>query len=323
MNFNFGEVLTRAWQITWKYKVLWIFGILASCSGGRANSGGSSNSRWTNGSGNGNGFGANDPFSSRMIEEAGRWIAQHWWVIALIILAVIILVILSIFLGTIGKIGLIKGTFKAEQGAESMSFGELWSQSQPYFWRVFGLSFLIGLIFLAIFLVIFLPLALLGVLTAGMAFLCIIPLVCILIPISWVVAIVLEQANIAIVLEDKSMFDGFKRGWEVCKNNIGPVIIMTLILGIGGAIIGIIIALPIIIIAFSAAFGFIAGGITTAGSKIALVIALACCVVYFPVLLILNGVLTTYVQSAWTLTFMRLTKPQENNTPIIVEGNAQ
>ncbi len=36
MNFNFGEVLSRAWQIIWKHKVLWIFGILASCSqGGR------------------------------------------------------------------------------------------------------------------------------------------------------------------------------------------------------------------------------------------------------------------------------------------------
>ena len=27
-----GEVLSRAWQIIWKHKVLWIFGILASCS---------------------------------------------------------------------------------------------------------------------------------------------------------------------------------------------------------------------------------------------------------------------------------------------------
>ena len=33
-NFNFGEVLTRAWQIIWKHKVLWIFGILASCARG-------------------------------------------------------------------------------------------------------------------------------------------------------------------------------------------------------------------------------------------------------------------------------------------------
>lgn len=28
MNFDVGEVLSRAWQITWKHRVLWIIGIL-------------------------------------------------------------------------------------------------------------------------------------------------------------------------------------------------------------------------------------------------------------------------------------------------------
>ena len=28
MNFDFGDVLTRAWKITWKHKVLWIISIL-------------------------------------------------------------------------------------------------------------------------------------------------------------------------------------------------------------------------------------------------------------------------------------------------------
>ena len=28
MNFDIGEVLSRAWQITWKQRVLWIIGIL-------------------------------------------------------------------------------------------------------------------------------------------------------------------------------------------------------------------------------------------------------------------------------------------------------
>ena len=27
MNFDVGEVLSRAWQITWKHRVLWIIGI--------------------------------------------------------------------------------------------------------------------------------------------------------------------------------------------------------------------------------------------------------------------------------------------------------
>src|SRR4029077_11139226 len=30
MNFDFGRTLSRAWQITWNYKVLWILGILSA-----------------------------------------------------------------------------------------------------------------------------------------------------------------------------------------------------------------------------------------------------------------------------------------------------
>ena len=319
MNFNFGEVLTRAWQITWKYKVLWIFGILASCGRGGGNGGGGNGGGGSSGGPrSGPGYNPNNPFPSDTFQQIGQWLTDHWWVIALVVLVFIVLIVLSIFLGTIGKIALIKGTFKAEQGAESMSFGELWSESQPYFWRVFGLSFLIGLIFL----VIFLPLILLGVLTAGVGFICILPLLCILIPISWGVTVVLEQADAAIVLEDKSMFDGFKRGWEVSKNNVGPMVVMALILMIGGAIVSVIIALPIMIIAFSAAFGFITGDFAAGVPRTAIVIAIACCVLYFPVLLTLSGVLTTYIQAAWTLTFMRLTKPQDN-APVFVTGNAQ
>ncbi len=33
MNFNFGEVLTRAGQITWKHKNLWLAGIIVSLIG--------------------------------------------------------------------------------------------------------------------------------------------------------------------------------------------------------------------------------------------------------------------------------------------------
>ena len=58
MNFDFIEVFTRAAKITWKYKVLWIFGILASC--GRS-SGGSSNSGGNGGGGSGSGGGGPAP----------------------------------------------------------------------------------------------------------------------------------------------------------------------------------------------------------------------------------------------------------------------
>ena len=39
---DYGGVLRRAWQITWRHKILWIFGILAGCSRS-GSSGGSGN----------------------------------------------------------------------------------------------------------------------------------------------------------------------------------------------------------------------------------------------------------------------------------------
>ncbi len=53
--------------------------------------------------------------------------------------------IIAIFLGTIGKIGLIRGAWQVEGGAENLIFGQLFSESTPYFWRMFGLSLIVGL----------------------------------------------------------------------------------------------------------------------------------------------------------------------------------
>ena len=311
-NFNFGEVLTRAWQIIWKHKVLWIFGILASCArgGGSGSSGGGGNSGYQTGSGD-------SPFSGdkieRVMNQVGTFLENNWWIIIAVIVGIFLLSFVFYFLGMMGRIVLIKGVAQADKGAESLSFGELWAESMPFFWRVFGLNFLIGLAFL----VLFIPLVLFGIVTAGIGFLCLIPLLCIMVPLSWVVMAIIEQAQNAIVLEDLNMLDGFKRGWEIVKANAVPIIIMMLILGIGSGIIGVIIALPIIIAVVPAVIGM-------AVSQQALTpfyIAAACCVAYFPVLLFFNGVLTAYIQASWTLTYLRLVKPQEE-APVIIEANA-
>jgi hypothetical protein len=178
----------------------------------------------------------------------------------------------------------------------------------PYFWRVFGLSFLIGLAML----VLLIPLILIGVFTAGI---CLLPLICILVPLGWAVAVVIEQANVAIVLEDLGIGDGLRKGWAVVRANIGPLILMALILFIGSGIAGIIVALPLIV----AVLPFALGAASNNASPIW--IGIACCVVYFPILLILNGIITAYVQTAWALTYMRLTKSQ-SNAPVILEANA-
>jgi hypothetical protein len=311
-NFNFGEVLTRAWQIIWKHKVLWIFGILASCArgGGGGSSGGGGNSGYQTGSGD-------SPFSGdkieRVMNQVGTFLENNWWIIIAVIVGIFLLSFVFYFLGMMGRVALIKGVAQADKDAESLSFGELWAESMPFFWRVFGLNFLIGLAFL----VLFIPLVLFGIVTAGIGFLCLIPLLCIMVPLSWVVMAIIEQAQNAIVLEDLNMLDGFKRGWEIVKANAVPIIIMMLILGIGSGIIGVIIALPIIIAVVPAVIGMAVSQQTLTPFYI----AAACCVAYFPVLLFFNGILTAYIQASWTLTYLRLVKSKEE-APVIIEANA-
>jgi hypothetical protein len=311
-NFNFGEVLTRAWQIIWKHKVLWIFGILASCArgGGGGSSGGGGNSGYQTGSGDA-------PFSGDQIErgmnQVRNFLENNWWIIIAVIVGIILLSFVFYFLGMMGRIGLIRGVVQADKGAENLSFGELWAESMPFFWRVFGLNFLIGLAFL----VLFVPLVLFGIVTAGVGFLCLIPLLCIMVPLSWVVMAIIEQAQNAIVLEDLNMLDGFKRGWEIVKANAVPIVIMMLILGVGSAVIGVIIAIPIIV----AAVPLIVGATALRESLTPLYIAAACCAVYFPILLFFNGILTAYIQASWTLTYLQLVKPKEE-APVIIEANA-
>jgi len=304
---DFGEVLGKAWCIIWKHKVLWIFGIFAGCGRGGGGGGGGGGRGWERNWESGEPFGSGAGSEiQRFLANAGQWIGEHLWLVVLAALLLILLVVLSIFLSTIGRIGLIRGTFKADGGAEKLHFNELFRESMPFFWRVFLLGFLIGLAVL----VFFVPAAVLGVLTAGIGFLCLLPLLCVLVPVLWIVGIVVQQATAAMVIEELSMVDGVRRGWEVVKRNIGPVLLIWLITAVIGVVVGLVIAIPVLIVVIPAAIAFAAsrGELPTA----ALLVAGLCFALYLPILLVLNGILTAYIESVWALTFMRLTRPRES-----------
>jgi len=329
MNFNFGEVLTRAWQIIWKHKVLWIFGILAGCGrGGGGGNGGGSNTGYTTPS-------TNLPpqvqqFFQNFAENMTTYIAIFFALICIIWIVVV-------FLNTIGKIGLIRGTFQADGGAESLIFGQLFSESTPYFWRMFGLSVILALPILILFgtliagLVVFAISASGGSNASWLGIATIIPLfigcLCLLIPVMFVVGMIFRQAERAIVLEELPLLPALSRGWDVFRANLGPIIVMAIILGIIGLVAGLIIAIPIFLVVFPTVFAFALG---QGESYTPLIFMGICLCIYIPVALVLQGILTSYTESAWTLTFMRLTggKPSdddamkpEDNSPIEPEDS--
>ena len=295
---DFGYVLKRAWEIIWKFKVLWIFGILASCSQAGGGGGGNSGYRFSNQDQN------VFPQAQQFFNQLSPWFVTLLSVAGIII--TIILVIVAILLGTVGRVGLIRGTVKAEQGANKLTFSELWRDGLTYFWRVFGLNLLIGLIILfAILAFVFLGVVL-SIGTLGIFLICLIPLICLLIPLMWLVGIIIEQANVALVVENLNITDAIKRGWQVFIDNIGSMIVMGLILIIGISLIGgLIIGLPLLAIAAPAAIAIPSG--VASNIRTGIILSAVLFIVYLPFLLFFNGILRSYIQSAWTLTFMRLT----------------
>ena len=177
---NYGEILSRAWQIIWKHKILWVFGILAGCT--QAGSSGGSNS----------GIRFSGRENTQMYNRIFGQVDPDVWIIVAVVVGLVIIVLwlIAIFLGTIGKIGLVRGTLQAEGGAERLILGELFSGSMPYFWRVLGLNVLAFLVMLIVFPIVAIPV---GLCTCGIGVLALLLFV----------AVYLEQANIAIVAEGR------------------------------------------------------------------------------------------------------------------------
>ena len=323
MNFNFGEILSRAWQIVWKHRSLWIFGILASCSRG-----GPSVNWNINGSNGGFPRGAINlpPQVMHFFEFVARNLVP---IVAASIAIVCILWIVAIFFGTIGRIGLIRGTWQAETG-ESVIFGQLFSESMPYFWRVFGLSLLVGLPFLIVIGAVVASFLAFGIAVsqagnnanAGIGFLALMPFlfccICLLIPVGIIVNLIVRQAERAIVLENAGVLPALSRGWDVFRNNLAPIIIMAIILAVISLVAGFILAIPVIIVIVPTTIAFFANH---ARNWTPITLGLACVCILAPFLWLISGILMAYIESAWTLTYMRLTQPLEN-PPAISEANA-
>jgi hypothetical protein len=325
MNFNFGEVLTRAWKIVWKHKVLWIFGILASCNSNRGSANFSNNSNYQTDS---------SSLPPQILEQINRLAENIWPIIAILVAVICVGAILSIFLGTMGRIGLIRGTVAADGDAEHLSFGDLFRESLPFFWRSFWLWFLVGLPFL------FLGLLLVGVLglgafallsngadeTAFLGILGMIPMVlvcsCIMGIFSWIIRLIAQQAQNAIVVEDLGTMPALIRGWDVFRQNLGAVIVLSLILGVIGFVIGLVIAIPVMMIVFPTVIAFAVG---QGQSMTPLIILGLCMVAFIPVSLLINGIFSSYTEATWTLTYLRLTRKPEQppEAPVVLaEANA-
>ncbi len=307
---NFGQYLSKSWEITWKHKVLWIFGILAALGSGNR----SGNFNFNFGGGNRGGVPpVSTPFppgGAVPTPPAMPAIPPDATPFILIAACVVIVVVIVLFvLGIIGTGGLIGGIRLAEeQGA--VTFGEAWVIGTHNFLRLFGLKLLLLVPILLFVCIAVAGGTFLAIATLGIGLICLVPLICILVIAFIPIGIVAHFAQFAVVLENMGPIDAFKRGWAILKANLANILILGVIVIVITAVIGFVLALPFIIIALPIIFSVINSQTGTPDMG-PLAIAALCCACYLPVVIVLSGILESWSTGVWTLSYREFA----GNTP--------
>ena len=294
---DISAIFKRAWEITWKHKGLWVLGILANCSGGGSSQGSSNLSRTSQYSVGGGEFPQIERWFQTIPEEA--WIAIGIAVVC----GMLLLALLFWILAAIANGGLIAGFQMAETG-ETVTLASTFQQGIRYFWKLLVIQLILGLASLVVFVPVIFGGALMSILTLGIALLCFIPLLCLLVPLGIALTIYTLLTQIALIVEELDIVAAFQRAWEVFRSNLGQVVVMGLILGIGGFVVGLILAIPFILMALPFITGLIVG--TDTSSLTGLSVTIIGILIYLPVLLVAGGIMRTFITGSWTLTYRSL-----------------
>jgi hypothetical protein len=307
---NYGRVLARAWEITWRWKILWVLGFLAalgSGTGGGGGGGGGSTSYTTSGN------------------EWPYWQGYTWQgpeVPAGVIAAIVGVACLAILIGiaiwvvsVIARGGLIAGVQQVEE-QEHTSFGLAWRAGARRFWTLFGISILaaIPLIILAVVGAIALIAMFAG---SGVAFtssnwagatgivtsiVCGGAFCCGMIILSIILQQIRLYAERAAIMEDLGWIEAFSRGWNVLKDNLGATIVFWLIFLAIGLVFAVVImvVLAVTVLPFAAVVANIDPGPwliapIVCGGLIAVIVAA-----------LINAIVQTFTSATWTLAYREM-----------------
>jgi hypothetical protein len=239
---DIAKIITRAWEVFWKHKILWVFGLLSGAIGGLSGVSSWFNYRYT--------FRIMElrpgevPFSENTIEVI-RWAVDHAVLFTTgIITAVLLILFLMLLLGAFTSTGIIQGNLLVEAGSEELTFEKLTQAIRPYFWRVVGLNALLGVGGMGLVVGLMAILFVLLIATMGIGMLCFFPLICLLVPVMWFLMIVVTQAMIAIVAEDLDIINALKRGWQLVTGRIGPFLLVWLLVMALTFVISIVLSVP-------------------------------------------------------------------------------
>lgn len=292
---DFGKVLKNAWTIIWAHKVIIWFGflmmlpslIMALVMGGFF-------------------FFFNEEISAFFYSSSTSVPDINPLFIVLYFVFIFDIMIFSYIMMALSFAGVLKGTLDLKDKEDKISFGELWRATLPYVGRIFGVFFLVAFTisaFLGGFMLLF---SLVGAVTAGIAFICLIPLFLLILPLELIAYIFASLAMAAVIVEDLGVFDAIRRAWEVLKQKFWSLVLMGIILLFIQMALNMIIIVPMQIAQFAFMFSVDMTSSmpdpNTFLKPFAILMA-----VFIPLATLMQGLGLTYANASWMLSYLDIT----------------
>lgn len=314
------EILKRAWTLTWRYKILWLFGLLAGTGGGInfSGNGGGGGGRPTGDGASGMPGGMGDGMRWReggFWSMAMRWLQDNAALVALVVGVLILVGLVLLILSIAARGGLVHLSARAEEGG-TISAADGWRTGFRYGWRTLGTHLII---FVPILAVLIVGAAVIGVAglgayaawdagrggMAGTGLAAVIGLLVVFLPFLFVATIaanlLLELALRHAILADRPALDAVGAAWRDLRSRFVDVFLMWIVMLLAGFVFGFVILLiGAAVLSPALLAGFVSGNVG---------MAVLLGVPGLLVLLIPVGIYGAWRSTAWTLFWRRLAAP--------------
>ncbi len=296
MPIDYGNLITRSWHLTWRHRVLWLFGLIVALGSGSAN-------LRTN----------NINFSSSTVTP-DQFLARYG---VLLIIAAIVLVVFLIawsFVRALAEAALIAATEQIERGESALTVGGVWRLGQAHMLRMWLLNFLVGLIMFALVLLAALPFILglfvvmrtndfngpgVGIIGVFALLCCAVPVLLLVFAALWLIQ---QHAMRALVLNRQGVGGALQAGWATLRSHFAPSLITMLIyvgLSIVVGVVVLVVLAPLIgLLVFAGASG------TVSAMSVALLAMVA--ILGWLLATVVLAIPTVFFSALWTELWLQL-----------------
>jgi hypothetical protein len=320
---NYSQLVKRAFEITWRYKVLWIFGILLALTSG----GGGGGSGWR--SGGGDNRGSPFPGFPSQIPGLDRWGLSRidWQTITGVIVAccciLFILAIIAVIVNYVARVAL----YRSVDQIEATGAAPTWREGFRLGWsnrsfRIFLLDLIVGIPFVIVALLLLglgaTPLLLLLVdsppvkvlavaATVGLELVVIVALI-----IAGALLMIFDQFwSREIALADRSIGQALTLGYAAVRRRLKDATVMWLVLLGIGIVFGLVFLIFFILVLVIAAaigggIGLIVHSLTqSVGWAVVLGLPFFVVILLAPTVFV-QGLWMVFESSAWTLAYREI-----------------